>query len=101
MMIFNIQAFGLLDRVFNKDTGLVASLGIDENEHTTRPGEPLPCVRPPKGWRRKAMEPLRPVRPKEMDETMPSMETERTIRRMPPRRVGVRMRNETQQEGDR
>lgn len=101
MMIFNIQAFGLLDRVFNKDTGLVASLGIDENEHTTGPGEPLPCVRPPKGWRRKAMEPLRPVRPKEMDETMPSMETERTIRRMPPRRVGVRMRNETQQEGDR
>ena len=55
MMIFNIQAFGLLDRVFNKDTGLVASLGIDENGHSDRAGEPLPCERPPKGWRRKCL----------------------------------------------
>ena len=38
-------------------------LGIDENEHTTGPGEPLPCERPPKGWRRKAMEPPAPGAP--------------------------------------
>ena len=49
MMIFNIQAFGLLDRVFNKDTGLVASLGIDENEHTSRAGRAAAMRTPAEG----------------------------------------------------
>lgn len=99
MMIFNIQAFGLLDRVFNKDTGLVASLGIAENEHTTGPGEPLPCERPPKGWRRKAMEPLRPVRPKEMEEAAAVIPD----RERPPRRPNMKLRaiGRNQQEGGR
>lgn len=99
MMIFNIQAFGLLDRVFNKDTGLVASLGIDENEHTTGPGEPLPCERPPKGWRRKAMEPLRPVRSKEMEEAAAAIPD----RERPPRRPNIKMHTigRSQQEGGR
>lgn len=99
MMIFNIQAFGLLDRVFNKDTGLVASLGIDENGHTTGPGEPLPCERPPKGWRRKAMEPLRPVRPKEMEEAAVAIPD----RERPPRRPNIKLHaiGRNQQEGGR
>ena len=99
MMIFNIQAFGLLDRVFNKDTGLVASLGIDENGHTTGPGEPLPCERPPKGWRRKAMEPLRPVRPKEMEEAAAAIPD----RERPPRRPNIKLHaiGRNQQEGGR
>lgn len=99
MMIFNIQAFGLLDRVFNKDTGLVASLGIDENGHTTGPGEPLPCERPPKGWRRKAMEPLRPVRPKEMEEAAATIPD----RERPPRRPNIKLHaiGRNQQEGGR
>ena len=101
MMVFNIQAFGLLDRVFNKDTGLVASLGVDETEHTTGPNEPLPCIRPPKGWRRQAMEPLRPVRPKDMDDPSPTVDVERRSHRMMPRMrmAGGVQRN--QQEGDR
>lgn len=96
MMVFNIQAFGLLDRVFNKDTGLVASLGIDENKTTTGPNEPLPCIRPPKGWRRKAMEPLRPVRPKEMEDAAAGLDRERPIRR-----PNIRMFDRKQQEGGR
>lgn len=102
MMIFNIQAFGLLDRVLNKDTGLVASLGIDENEHTTGPNEPLPCIRPPKGWRRKAMEPLRPARPMQTEETMSAMDAERTPHRMPERRPAMRTAdaNGNRQEGE-
>lgn len=96
MMVFNIQAFGLLDRVFNKDTGLVASLGIDENKTATGPNEPLPCIRPPKGWRRKAMEPLRPVRPKEMEDAAAGLDRERPIRR-----PNIRMFDRKQQEGGR
>ena len=96
MMVFNIQAFGLLDRVFNKDTGLVASLGIDENKTTTGPNEPLPCIRPPKGWRRKAMEPLRPFRPKEMEDAAAGLDRERPIRR-----PNIRMFDRKQQEGGR
>lgn len=102
MMIFNIQAFGLFDRVFNKDTGIVASLGIDDRALSTAANTPLPCIRPPKGWRRKAMEPLRPVRPKEMEETMPAMDVERTPHRMPVRRPAMRTAdaNGNRQEGE-
>ncbi|BAF40024.1 hypothetical protein LMG10733_1319 [Bifidobacterium adolescentis] len=101
MMIFSIQAFGLLDRVFNKDTGLVASLGIDETEHTTGPNEPLPCIRPPRGWRRKAMEPLRPIRPKDMDEPIPTVEMEKQSHRMIPKMRSSSRNQRKQQEGNR
>ena len=50
------------------------------------PGEPLPCERPPKGWRRKAMEPLRPVRPKEMEEAAAAIPD----RERPPRRPNIK-----------
>lgn len=102
MMIFNIQAFGLFDRVFNKDTGIVASLGIDDRALSTAANTPLPCIRPSKGWRRKAMEPLRPVRPREMEETMPAMDVERTPHRMPVRRPAMRTAdaNGNRQEGE-
>jgi len=77
----------------------VASLGIDENGHTTGPGEPLPCERPPKGWRRKAMEPLRPVRPKEMEEAAAAIPD----RERPPRRPNIKLHaiGRNQQEGGR
>ena len=101
MMIFSIRAFGLLDRVFNKDTGLVASLGIDETEHTTGPNEPLPCIRPPRGWRRKAMEPLRPIRPKDMDEPIPTVEMEKQSHRMIPKMRSSSRNQRKQQEGNR
>ncbi|QOL35480.1 DUF4913 domain-containing protein [Bifidobacterium lemurum] len=74
MFIFNIQAFGLLDRVFNKDTGLVRSLGVDADKCKTDVNEPLPCVRPPKGWRREVMSQLRAersVEPEPMENTRP------------------------------
>ena len=42
MMIFYIQAASMLDRVFDKDRGIVASLDCKQN--LTRKGEPLPCT---------------------------------------------------------
>lgn len=49
MMIWYIQASSMLDRVFDKDRGIVAS--IDTGTITTAKGEPLPCERPRRGWR--------------------------------------------------
>lgn len=49
MMIWYIQASSMLDRVFDKDRGIVAS--IDARTITTAKGEPLPCERPRRGWR--------------------------------------------------
>lgn len=49
MMLFYIQAGGLLDRVFNPDRGIVASL--DATRVYTDRGEPLPCTPPPADWR--------------------------------------------------
>lgn len=49
MMVFYMQAGGLLDRVFNPDRGIVASL--DAARVYTDRGEPLPCTPPPADWR--------------------------------------------------
>lgn len=49
MMIWYIQASSMLDRVFDKDRGIVAS--TDAETITTVKGAPLPCERPPRGWR--------------------------------------------------
>lgn len=49
MMVFYMQAAGLLDRVFNPDRGIVASL--DTTRIDTDRGEPLPCTQPPADWR--------------------------------------------------
>lgn len=62
MMIFEIQAFGLIDRVFDKNTGIIASLGIDEKTCVTSPNSPLPCIRPPRHWRLATMAPIRSSR---------------------------------------
>ena len=62
MMVFQLQAYGLIDRVFDKDRGIVASLGIDATRTTTDPGQPLPCVRPPRGWRQTTMQPIQSPR---------------------------------------
>lgn len=56
MMPWYIQAFGVMDRVFNPDVGVVASLGIDQI-YTDR-GEKLPCEQPPKDWRARITEQL-------------------------------------------
>ncbi len=49
MMVFYMQAGGLLDSVFNPDRGIVASL--DATRVYTDRGEPLPCTPPPADWR--------------------------------------------------
>lgn len=49
MMIWYIQASSMLDRVFDKDRGIVASL--DAAAITTVKGAPLPCERPGRAWR--------------------------------------------------
>lgn len=54
MMIFYIQAASMLDRVFDKDRGIVASLDCKQN--LTRKGEPLPCERPNRAWREPILE---------------------------------------------
>ena len=54
MMIFYIQAASMLDRVFDKDRGIVASL--DCKQQLTRKGEPLPCERPNRAWREPILE---------------------------------------------
>lgn len=56
MMIFYIQAASMLDRVFDKDRGIVASLDCKQN--LTRKGEPLPCERPRRAWREPILETL-------------------------------------------
>ena len=56
MMIFYIQAASMLDRVFDKDRGIVASL--DCKQQLTRKGEPLPCERPNRAWREPILETL-------------------------------------------
>lgn len=56
MMIFYIQAASMLDRVFDKDRGIVASL--DYKQNLTRKGEPLPCERPNRAWREPILETL-------------------------------------------
>jgi len=56
MMIFYIQAASMLDRVFDKDRGIVASLDCKQN--LTRKGEPLPCERPNRAWREPILETL-------------------------------------------
>lgn len=62
MMVFQLQAYGLIDRVFDKDRGIVASLGIDATRTTTDPGQPLPCIRPSRGWRQTTMQPIQSPR---------------------------------------
>lgn len=49
MMIWYIQAASMLDRVFDKDRGIVASL--DVGTELTASGDPLPCKRPNRAWR--------------------------------------------------
>lgn len=56
MMIFYIQAASMLDRVFDKDRGIVASL--DVRQQTDKKGEPLPCIRPNRAWREPILETL-------------------------------------------
>ncbi|KFI90867.1 hypothetical protein BISA_2241 [Bifidobacterium saguini DSM 23967] len=56
MMIFYIQAASMLDRVFDKDRGIVASLDCEQK--ITRKGEPLPCERPGRAWREPILETL-------------------------------------------
>ena len=46
----------MLDRVFDKDRGIVASLDCKQN--LTRKGEPLPCERPNRAWREPILETL-------------------------------------------
>lgn len=53
MMVFYIQAFGVLDRVFNPDRGIVNSLTDATEVVYTNRGEPLPCTPPPADWRRR------------------------------------------------
>ncbi|MCI1644385.1 MAG: DUF4913 domain-containing protein [Bifidobacterium crudilactis] len=50
MMIFYLQATNLLSALCHPDTGVIASLDIGDREYTSK-GSPLPCVRPPRGWR--------------------------------------------------
>lgn len=61
MVNFYAQAANMIDRVFNKDTGVIASLPVKE-EHT-RAGEPLPCEHPPRDWRAGIVAQLEPPRP--------------------------------------
>lgn len=68
MMIWYIQASSMLDRVFDKDRGIVAS--IDTRTITTVKGAPLPCERPVRGWRGPIVDMLSvpaPTRPADSD----------------------------------
>lgn len=58
MMIWYMQAGSLLDKIFNKDRGIVASLIGQDAIASTNPGDPLPCQRPPKDWRIRVLEQL-------------------------------------------
>lgn len=49
MMIWYIQSASMMDRVFDKDRGIVASL--DVGTELTASGDPLPCKRPNRAWR--------------------------------------------------
>lgn len=61
MMIWYIQASSMLDRVFDKDRGIVASL--DAAMELTSSGDPLPCKRPNKAWRAGIVDRLSVPRP--------------------------------------
>ncbi|EIT88852.1 hypothetical protein A200_01329 [Parascardovia denticolens IPLA 20019] len=58
MMIWYMQAGSLLDKIFNKDRGIVASLIGQDAIASTNPGDPLPCQRPPEDWRIRVLEQL-------------------------------------------
>ncbi|WP_161522189.1 DUF4913 domain-containing protein [Bifidobacterium aemilianum] len=49
MMLWYLQASNALNTVFDKNSGIVGSLGVEPV--ATSKGEPLPCIRPPKAWR--------------------------------------------------
>ncbi|MEF2736361.1 MAG: DUF4913 domain-containing protein [Bifidobacterium choerinum] len=51
MMVWYMQLYGVLDRVFNPDRGIVASLPAAQT-YTDR-GQPLPCAPPPADWRQR------------------------------------------------
>lgn len=65
MMIWYIQAASMLDRVFDKDRGIVASIGA--RTITTAKGEPLPCERPSRGWRAPIVDMLSVPKPRHGD----------------------------------
>lgn len=50
MFNFYTAAYSMLDRVLDRDRGIISSVPMQEMVHTT-PGEPLPCIRPPRRWR--------------------------------------------------
>lgn len=68
MMIWYIQASSMLDRVFDKDRGIVAS--IDARTITTAKGEPLPCERPSRGWRAPIVDMLSVPKPRHGDDSV-------------------------------
>lgn len=68
MMIWYIQAASMLDRVFDKDRGIVAS--IDARTITTAKGEPLPCERPSRGWRAPIVDMLSVPKPRHGDDSV-------------------------------
>lgn len=68
MMIWYIQASSMLDRVFDKDRGIVAS--IDTGTITTAKGEPLPCERPSRGWRAPIVDMLSVPKPRHGDDSV-------------------------------
>ena len=76
MMIWYMQAGSLLDKIFNKDRGIVASLIGQDAIASTNPGDPLPCQRPPKDWRIRVLEQLdwRDPQPNPVAETPPLVE---------------------------
>lgn len=59
MMIFYIQCSSVIDRLFNKDSGIVKSLETKQLT-TLEPGDPLPCKRPPRAWRKPILERMDP-----------------------------------------
>lgn len=58
----------MLDRVFDKDRGIVAS--IDARTITTAKGEPLPCERPSRGWRAPIVDMLSVPKPRHGDDSV-------------------------------
>ena len=61
-------AYAMLDRVFDKDRGIVAS--IDARTITTAKGEPLPCERPSRGWRAPIVDMLSVPEPRHGDDSV-------------------------------
>lgn len=78
MMVWYMQAYSLLNQIFNSDEGIVASLDVPPL--TTARGESMPCERPPRGWRARIVNELAPERarrPRVRITTVHSKENER------------------------